>query len=140
VLPSFLLPHKSYAVAALKELIITYLNHPDDWHQALKMMIDLSTAYRWLRRLSQQANQSLADIRTALLNLKPAYSLDTQINGKPASLMSNRELLIRFITLSQQLFQAAVRLNGNKQPWFSDSCCFVNYFLVTQTGKALLQY
>jgi hypothetical protein len=54
-------------------------------------------------------------------------------------LTSNRELLIRFVTLSQQLFQAAVRLNGNKRAEFTDSCCFLNYFLASQTGKALLQ-
>jgi transposase-like protein len=139
ILPSFLLAYRSFAVAAAQQLLMTYINHPDDWQQALKLMIELSTAYHWLRRLRQQANRSLADIRTALLNLKPDYPLTKHINGKPVSLTSNRELLTRFVTLAQQLFQAAVRLNGNKLPEFTDSCCFLNYFLATQTGKALLQ-
>lgn len=140
VLPSFLLAYRSFAVAAAEQLLITYINHPDDWQQALKLMIELSTAYRWLRRLSQQANRSLADIRTALLNLKPDYPLNKQIKGQPASLTSHRELLIRFVTLSQQLFQAAVRLNSNKQPLSTNSFCFLNYFLAIQTGTALLQW
>lgn len=139
VLPSFLLAYRSFAVAAAQQLLMTYINHPNDWHQALQLMIELSTAYRWLRRLSQQANRSLADIRTALLNLKPEYPLNKHINGKLASLTSTRELLIRFITLSQQLLQAAIRLNSNKQPLSTNLFCFLNYFLASQTGKALLQ-
>jgi len=139
VLPSFLLAYRSFAVAAAQQLLMTYINHPDDWQQALKLMIELSTAYRWLRRLRQQANGSLADIRTALLQLKPDYQLNKHIDGKPVSLTSNRELLRRFVTLSQQLFQAAVRRNGNKLAEFTDSYCFLNYFLASQTGKALLQ-
>ena len=139
VLPSFLLAYRSFAVAAAQQLLSTYINHPDNWQPALKLMIELSTAYRWLRRLSQQANRSLTDIRAALLNLKPDYPLNKHINGKAASVISNRELLIRFVMLAQQLFQAAVRLNGNKQAGFTDSYCFLNYFLATQTGKALLQ-
>lgn len=134
-----MLPYKSYAVAALKELIITYLNHPDDWHQALKLMIDLSTAYRWLRRLNDQANRSLVDIRTALLQLKPDYPLTRQLNSKPAALISQRDLLQRFIRLSQQLFQVAIRLIDTKTPVNSEPVCFLNYFLATSTGKALLQ-
>lgn len=140
VLPSFLLAYRSFAVAAAEQLLMTYINRPYDWRQALKLMIELSTAYRWLRRLSQQANRSLADIRTALLDLKPDYPLDRQIKGKPALLLTNRELLIRFVNLSQQLLQAAVRLNSNKQPLSTNSFCFLNYFLATQTGRALLQH
>jgi len=139
VLPSFLLAYRSFAVAAAQQLLMTYINHPDDWQQALQLMIELSTAYRWLRRLNQQANRTLPAIRAALLNLKPDHRLNRHINGKPASLTSNRELLIRFVTLAQQLFQAAVRLDGNKRAEFTDSWCFLNYFLATQTGNALLQ-
>jgi hypothetical protein len=102
-------------------------------------MIDLSTAYRWLRRLSDQANHSLVDIRTALLKLKPDYPLTRQLKGQPAALISQRDLLKRFIQLSQQLFKAAVRLIDAKTPANSDPFCFLNYFLATSTGKALLQ-
>jgi hypothetical protein len=134
-----LLAYRSYAVAAAEQLIITYINHPDDWRQALKLMIELSTAYRWLRRLSNQANRSLPDIRTALLKLKPDYPLTRQLNIKPGALISQRDLLKRFIRLSQQLFKAAVRLIDAKTPVNSEPVCFLNYFLATATGKALLQ-
>jgi hypothetical protein len=139
VLPSFLLAYRSYAVAAAEQLIISYINHPGDWHQRLKLMIDLSTAYRWLRRLGDQANRSLPDIRTALLKLKPDHPLTRQLMGKPAPLISQRALLQRFIRLAEQLLKAAVRLIDTKTPVSSDPICFLNYFLATSTGKALLQ-
>ena len=102
-------------------------------------MIDLSTAYRWLRRLSDQANHSLPDIRTALLKLKPDYPLTRQLKGQPAAVIFQRDLLQRFIRLADQLFQAAVRLVEPKTPVNSELFCFLNYFLATSTGKALLQ-
>lgn len=139
MLPSFLLARRRFAVAAAEQLVMTYINHPDNWQQALQLMIELSTAYRWLRRLNQQANRTLPAIRAALLHLKPDHRLSSHISGTPAALTSHRERLIRFVTLSQQLFQAAVRLNDNQQADFTDSWCFLNYFLATQTGTALLQ-
>ena len=139
VLPSFLLAYRTFAVAAAEQLIITYINHPDDWRQALKLMIELSTAYRWLRRLSDQANRSLVDIRTALLKLKPDYPLTRQLKGQPSALICQRDLLKRFIRLAEQLFKAVVRLVDAKTPVNSEPFCFLNYFLATSSGKALLQ-
>ena len=139
VLPSFLLADRSYAVVAVAQLVALYLHQADRWKQSLKLMIELSTANRWLRRLAEQATTSLPDIRTALLNLKPGYQLAGQLNGKPASLTSTRDLLQRFITLSEQLFQAVVRLVDPKTPVNRDPFGFLNYFLAIQTGRALLQ-
>jgi transposase-like protein len=139
VLPSFLLAHRSYAVVAVEQLVARYLHQADVWKKSLNINIELSTAYRWLRRLIEQANTSLPDIRTALLNLKPNFQLTGQLNDKPAPLTSKRDLLKRFITLSEQLFQAVVRLVEPKTPVPSDPFCFLNYFLAIQTEKALLQ-
>jgi hypothetical protein len=139
VLPSFLLAQKSYAVSALEQLVITYLQHPHDWKQALNIMIDLSTAYRWLRIFVHQANTTLPDIRKVLLKLKPDYQLTEHINGKPAPMANNRIILHRFIAVVEQLCQTAVRLIDNNQSTVSQSFCFLNHFLATQTKNALLQ-
>lgn len=139
VLPSFLLAYRSFAVRAAEQLVTTYINHPDDWPQALKLMIELSTAYRWLRRLSQQANRSLADIRKALVQLKPHDPLIQPLKGPAGAVISQRDPLQQFIRLAQQLFQAAVRLIDPQTSDRSELFCFLNYFLATQTGQALLQ-
>lgn len=136
VLPSFLLAHKRFAVGVATELLLTVSEHPDDWHQAVKIMIDLSTVYRWLRRFSQQANTSLPIIRTALLELQPHAQL---LPEPSAPLLSLPVLIKRFFKLNQRLFNATVRLVGKKPPLITDLFCFLNYFLATHTGKALLQ-
>jgi len=137
VLPSFLLAYKCFAVMVAKELLLTVMEHPDNWKQVLKVIIDLSTAYRWLRRFTSQANTSLPAIRKALLELEPDTRL---IQHRSSPLTSTTAVINRFIRLSQRLFQASVRLIGNKQPLVTDLFCFINHFLAISTGKALLQH
>lgn len=139
MLPSFLLAFRKYAVAAVKQLVTTYINRPDDWKQVLDINIELTTAYRWLRILVKQANNTLPDIRKALLKLKPDHPIADGIDKEPPQLTSTRKILKRFVCLAEQLFKAAVRLLDDKKPNDADSFCFLNYFLATQTGKALLQ-
>jgi len=139
VLPSFLLAHKKYAVVVVKQLVMTYINRPKDWKQFLDIDIDLATAYRWLPKLVAQANNSLPHIRKELLKLKPDHPIDDGIDKEPPQLTSTRKILKRFVSLAEQLFKAAVRLVDTKKPNDADSFCFLNYFLATQTGKALLQ-
>jgi hypothetical protein len=139
VLPCFLLAQKSYAVAVVKELVKTFINHPQDWKQLFDIDIDLATAYHWLLILTRQANQAMPEIRKALLKLKPGYKLIDQLNGKPAPLTPRTKLLQRFIFLVQKLHTEAVRLVGKNKPISSDYFCFLNYFLADNTGKALLQ-
>ena len=140
VLPCFLLAQKSFAVAVVKELVTTFINHPQDWKQLLDIDIDLTTAYRWLRILTQQANETMPEIRKALLQLKPDYKLIDQLNGKPAQLTNTRKVLQRFVYLAKKLHQEAVRLVDENKPISTDCFCFLNYFLADHTGKALLQY
>jgi len=139
VLPSFLLVQNSYSVAALKQLVTTFINHPQDWKQILGIDIDLATAYRWLRMLTEQANESMPEIRKALLKLKLNYELTDQINGKPAQLTNRRTVLQRFVSLAKKLHQEAVRLIDKNKLISTDYFCFLNYFLANHTGKALLQ-
>jgi transposase-like protein len=136
VLPSFLLAYKYFAVRMAKKLLLLIMEHPHDWKQALKPIIDMSTAYRWLRRFIRQANTSLPAIRKALLELVPDTRL---IQPQSLAVMSTPAIVTRFISLSQRLFQASVRLVDIKQPLVSDLFCFINHFLATATGKALLQ-
>ena len=68
VLPSFLLARKSFQVSVLKKLVTTFINNPDDWHKSNEIKIDISTAYRWLHLLTQQAMECLPILRRALLN------------------------------------------------------------------------
>lgn len=95
-----------------KKLLLLLLEHPDNWQQALTPIIDMSTAYRWLRRFIRQANTSLPAIRAALLELVPETC-----PSRPQSLAvrSPPALVTRFISLSQRLFQASVRLADTKQ-------------------------
>jgi hypothetical protein len=139
VLPCFLLAQKSFTVAVVKQLVITFISHPQDWKQILDIDIDLATAYRWLRILTQQANQAMPAIRKALLTLKPGYKLIDQLNDKPVPLTPRSKLLQRFISLAQKLHWQAVRLVGKNKSIASDYFCFLNYFLAHHTGKALLQ-
>lgn len=139
MLPSFLLAQKSFSTVVLKQLVTTFINHPQDWKQILETDIDLATAYRWLRMLTGQANQAMPEIRKALLKLKPDYQLTGLINGKPALFTPRSNMLERFIALAQKLHTQAVRLVDKNKPIASDYFCFLNYFLANHTGKALLQ-
>lgn len=112
VLPSFLLAYKYFAVALAKKLLLLLREHPDNWQQALTPIIDMSTAYRWLRRFIRQANTSLPAIRAALLELVPETCPSRH---QSLAVRSPPALVTRFISLSQQLFQASVRLVDTKQ-------------------------
>jgi len=139
VLPSFLLAHKQHSVSVVDDLVTCYINRPDDWQRALDITIDLSTAYRYLRVLVQQANTVLPELRKVLMDINPHYCLTEHLDGVPPSLTSNRSILQRFVALAQRLLTAGVRLTAD--------CCddgvtlypFINYFLATHTHKALLQ-
>ncbi len=66
VLPSFLLAYKQHAVTVVNDLVNSYINRPDDWQGAPDIPVDLSTAYRYLRVLEQQANAALPEMRKTL--------------------------------------------------------------------------
>lgn len=138
VLPSFLLAQKSYAVSLLKELVMSFVQHPDDWKDVIGLTIDLSTAYRWLRQLQRQALESLPTIRKALLKFQPGHPVMDSTDAKAEALTATRDILERFLSLSDQLFKAAVRLVDDNDPQNVDLFCFLNYFLAQKTKKALL--
>lgn len=101
--------------------------------------MDLSTAYRYLRILTQQANDALPQLRKTLLCIHPNYRLNDHIDGNPTSVSERRRILQRFLSLAKRLLTEGVRL-------IDDSCVdavtlypFINYFLASQTGNALLQ-
>jgi len=135
VLPSFLLAHKSHSVKASEEVILSFVNDPDNWKRFLDSSIDLSKAYRWLRIMVKQANEALPDIRKELLKLVPEHRV---MDPKPEPISSNRIILKRFLTLGKQLFKVAVRLVDEKEPPEGELFSFLNYFLAKQTGKPLL--
>jgi len=138
VLPSFLLARRSYQVSVLKELITTFLNHPDDWHKSPEIIIDISTAYRWLRLLAQQAMECLPVVRRALLNIKPEHPVIDTTDAQPEGKTVTQIIFKRFLSLSEQLFKAAVCLVDKNNLQNEDLFCFLNYFLTKETGKALL--
>jgi hypothetical protein len=135
VLPSFLLAHKSYSIDVLKVLLSAFFYDTINWKKSPHILIDLSTAYRWLRIIELQAKISLPDIRKELLELKPHHHL---FNPKTKPLLSRKDILERFITCGEQLLKAAVRHIGNKCLSLSDPYCFLNYFLAKTSGKPLL--
>jgi len=139
VLPSFLLAHKQHAVNIIADLVTCYINQPNGWQGNPDIAVDVSTAYRYLRVLGQQANAALPELRKTLLHLHPHYCLTDHIDGIPPALASKRTILQRFLALAQRLLAEGVRL-------VDDDCGdpvtlypFINYFLASQTGKALLQ-
>ena len=138
VLPSFLLARKSYSVSLLKELVMSFVQHPDYWKDTVGITIDLSTAYRWLRLLHRQALESLPAIRKALLKFNPSHPVIDPTDVKAEALTTSRDILKRFLWLSEQLFKAAVRLVDDNYRQNDDLFCFLNYFLAKKTEKALL--
>jgi len=135
VLPSFLLAHKSHSVKTLEEMILSFVNDPDNWKQFLDSSIDLSKAYRWLRIMVKQANEVLPDIRKELLKLAPEHRV---MDPEPEPFPSNRIILKRLLAHGKQLFKAAVRLVDEKEPPGGELFSFLNYFLAKQSGKPLL--
>ena len=138
VLPSFLLAHKSYQVNALQELVSQVIKQPMDWKKSPDIVIDLSTAYRWLRRLKQQALQSLPTIRNILLTIKPDHPVMDATDVQPEPLVAINVILKRFLSLAEQLFTAALCLVDTHAPENDDLFCFLNHFLAKETGRALL--
>jgi len=115
-----------------------FIKDPHDWKKSPGIMIDLSTAYRWLRVLKQQALQSLSTIRKELLKLKPDRPVMDAADALPEPLISTSVILKRFLSLTEQLFKAAMCLANKDNPENDDLFRFLNYFLARQTGKALL--
>lgn len=138
VLPSFLLVHKSYQVSELQELVFQVIKQPMDWKKSPDIVIDLSTAYRWLRRLKQQAIQSLPTIRKILLTIKPDHPVMDATDVQPEPLVAINVILKRFLSLAKQLFTAARCLVDTHAPENGDLFCFLNHFLAKETGNALL--
>lgn len=138
VLPSFLLARRGFQVSVLKELVTTFINHPDDWHKSPEIIIDISTAYRWLRLLAQQAMECLPVLRKALLNIKPDHPVMDTTDAQPKGKNITPIIFKRLLSLSAQLFKAAVCLVDKNNPQNEDLFCFLNYFLTKKTGKALL--
>jgi hypothetical protein len=135
VLPSFLLARKRHAVKVLENLILAFVDDHCNWKQRLDISLDLSTAYRWLRAFHRQALEAMPDIRKELLTLVPNHPLKEY---QPEPVPSTRILLKRFLVLSRRLFKAAVRLAEPNPSSNKDLFCFLNFFLVQKTGKALL--
>ena len=139
VLPSFLLANKQYAVNVIGDLLNCYINHPNDWHHSPDITIDLSTAYRYLRILTQQANDALPQLRKTLLCIHPYYRLNDHIDGNPASVSERRCILQRFLSLAKHLLKEGVHLIDDSYVDPVTLYPFINYFLANYTGKALLQ-
>jgi len=138
VLPSFLLAYRSYTVKTLKDLVALFIAHPHAWSKSPEIIVDMSTAYRWLRTLKQQASEALPAIRKALLDLAPEHPVMAPSDTQPEPATSSRVILEHLLTLTERLFKAAVRLAENNDPHTDDLYCFLNHFLAHQTGKALL--
>jgi hypothetical protein len=119
----------------LKALLSAFIYDTINWKKSPHILIDLSTAYRWLRIIEIQAKISLPDIRKELLLLKPNHYL---FHPKTKPLLTRKALLERFITGGEQLLKAAVRHIGNKSLTLTDPYCFLNYFLAKTSGKPLL--
>jgi hypothetical protein len=135
VLPSFLLARKHHGVKVLENLLLAFVDDRCNWKQHLDICLDLSTAYRWLRAIRQQALEAMPDIRKELLRLVPEHPLkDYPLEPAP----STGGVLKRFLVLSRRLFKAAVRLAEPTEPVNEDLFCFLNVFLAQQTGKPLL--
>ncbi|MCP4652641.1 MAG: IS1 family transposase [Candidatus Omnitrophica bacterium] len=133
VLPSFLLANKSYMVIVLKKLIQSYNSSPT-WYKQMNLAIDeLSTAYRWLNKLKQQAVHSLPLIKNTLVKLSAKHKTNFKFKAEPTNPLLDKDVLIQFQNVAQQLVMAAVYLVNDKSTVFSNSFSFVNYFLSQMT-------
>jgi hypothetical protein len=129
------LAHKSFSIDVLKALLSAFICDTINWKKSPHLLIDLSTAYRWLKIIEIQAKISLPDIRKELLLLKPNHHL---FHSKTKPLLTRKALLERFISGGEQLLKAAVRRIGKKGLSLTDPYCFLNYFLAKTSGKPLL--
>jgi hypothetical protein len=129
------LAHKSFSIDVLKALLSAFLHDTINWKKSPHILIDISTAYRWLRIIEIQAKFALPDIRKELLLLKPTHHL---FHPKTKPLLTRKALFHRFISCGEQLLKAAVRRIGNQDISLTDPYCFLNYFLAKTSGKPLL--
>ena len=119
-------------------MITAFIAHPDGWQGTPEIVCDLSTAYRWLKRLHQQSLRALPIIRKALLQLKPHLRMRGLADGKPEDLLDRPYVFRRLLSFAGQLLKAAVRLGGEKYHSHANLFCFLNYFLAQETAQALL--
>ncbi len=140
VLPSFLLAYRSYQVNELKELVSLLIKHPYNWKMFPAITIDLSTAYRWLRRFKRQALGALPVLRKELLNLSPQSPVMESFDALPEPLLTTNIIFKRFLSLAEELFRTALCLVEENNPKNEDVFCFLNYFLARHTTKALLVF
>jgi len=141
ILPSFLLARKSHSIGALKALIELFIiNDTKDWKKHFDLSLDISTAYRWIRSLKEQALMALPEIRKTLLELKPEQSIGDVSEAHPMVFTSAEFFLKRFLKITEQLFAEAVRLTDGTMHQNSDLFCFLNHFLAYKMGQPLLAF
>lgn len=99
------------------------------------MLVDLSTAYRWLRILRLQIISMLPAIRKTLLHMAPETSA---LHAKTKTFLSDPVLFKRFLDVGEQLYKAAVRLADAKEALKTDLFSFLNFFLANNIGHPLL--
>ena len=106
-----------------------------DWKKSSELLIDLSTAYRWLRILRLQIVTFLPAIRKTLLHLAPETA---GFDVKTKAQLSDPVLLKRFLDIGEQLYEAAVCLADTQTNSNTDIFNFLNFFLANHTGHPLL--
>lgn len=135
LLPSFLLARRSYSVSCLKTFVVSFISHDKDWKKSPELLVDLSTAYRWRRILRRQICARLPAIRKTLLHMAPETAC---LDAKTAMLLSDQVLFKRFLDISEQLYEAAVRLADTQTDSNTDIFNFLNFFLACYTAHPLL--
>jgi hypothetical protein len=134
-LPSFLLARRSHSVTCLKTVIHALINNGKDWKKSPDVLVDLSTAYRWLRILRMQIVARLPAIRKTLLHMAPETD---GFDVKTKTLLSDPVLFKRFLDVGEQLYRAAVCLADAPVDSNTDIFNFLNFFLANHTGHPLL--
>jgi hypothetical protein len=134
-LPSFLLAHRPHSVSCLQTVVLLFITLGQAWIKSPDLLMDLSTAYRWLRNLRLQIVTRLPAIRKTLLELAPeAFCFDAQSGTE----LSDRVLFKRFLDVGAQLCQAAVCLADDQTDSHMDIFSFLNFYLTRHTGHPLL--
>jgi hypothetical protein len=122
-------------MTSLKTLIYLFTTLGHTWKKSPDVMMDLSTAYRWLRILRLQIVTYLPAIRKTILQLAPETRC---FDAKVEIALSDPVLFKRFVEMGEQLYQAAVRLTDAQIDFQADIFSFLNFFLARQTGHPLL--
>jgi transposase-like protein len=135
LLPSFLLAHRSHSVTCLKIVVHSLITLGKDWKKSPDVLVDLSTAYRWLRILRIQILFMLPAIRKTLLHMAPETA---GFDAKTKMLLSDPVLFKRFLDVGEQLYKAAVRLADAKEETETEIFNFLNFFLTKNLGHPLL--